>query len=317
MVQINKQNTNENCLNDEVEYKIYSQGGDTIDLSLCKDLKVEIEYKIINNDIIDYNKLIDFSNKGVDILNIKDKFFNDICFPYADEDTDSDMIIKDRVNDIYMNYSLCEKGCEYELFDIEKDAIKCICEIKQEVSPIISNGNFMSYIKSNFLASNYGIVKCYDIVFGTEGKLNNIGFWIFIIIIISHIPIYIYFFINKINIIKYYIENQMEKKGYKVEEENQKEMNEEDEKLSTIDNLKKRKILIKNITKSDTDNINSNPPKKIVESDSNNKCGQINRIIGGENDENKIYAFSKINVDNEKNMNKREINKINKTKMKK
>ena len=111
------------------------------------------------------------------------------------------MILKDRASDIYQNYSLCEKECEYELFVDEPVYVNCSCNVKQEISKEIKEGNFKTFLKP-FLYSNFGIIKCYKLVFGIKGKLKNIGFWLFGILILFHIPIYIYYFINKINPIK-------------------------------------------------------------------------------------------------------------------
>ena len=80
------------------------------------------------------------------------------------------MILKDRVSDIYQNYSLCEKGCEYESFDVEKLYVKCNCKIKQNISNKTQESNFKKYILSSFLSSNFGIIKCYNLVFGTKRK---------------------------------------------------------------------------------------------------------------------------------------------------
>ena len=174
------------------------------------------------------------------------------------------MILKDRVSDIYQNYSICEKGCEYNFFDVEKLYANCTCKIKTSVSNQIKEGNFKEYILSSFLYSNFGIIKCYKLVFGIKGKLTNLGFWLFGVILISHFPIYIIYFINKINPIKNYIDNEMNNNGYKVNNKqtpNTKEINQKDteeEEIKKIPyNSKKRSKFYKN-KKSNF------PPKKII-----------------------------------------------------
>ena len=84
MVQMNIKNSNEKCLTDDVEYKIYNQNGENIELSSCKNLKIDIEYKIRNSSLLNINKILSFKNLGVDIFNISDDFFNDICFSYSE-----------------------------------------------------------------------------------------------------------------------------------------------------------------------------------------------------------------------------------------
>ena len=78
----------------------------------------------------------------------------------------------------------------------------CICKIKQDISPIINEGNFKTYIASSFINSNFGVIKCYKLVFGIKGKLNNIGFWLFGIFVLFHFPLYIIYFFIVLNKIK-------------------------------------------------------------------------------------------------------------------
>ena len=213
-------NNNEKCLTEQVEYAIYNQYREKIDLSICKEVNIKIEYSITNSSLLNIEKILKFKNKGIDILKLKDAFFSDICYPYSDDKTNSDMILNDRVSDIYQNFSLCDIGCEYESFDIVNMKSNCICKTKQYMSPEISKGNFQTYIKSSFLNSNFGVIKCYNLVFGIKGKLNNIGFWLFGAMIIFHFPLYVIYSINGINPIKNYINNEMNDNGYIIENKN-------------------------------------------------------------------------------------------------
>ena len=68
-----------------------------------------------------------------------------------------------------------------------------------------------------FEDSTFGVIKCYNLVFNVSNKSNNIGFWLFTIIIIAHIPLYIKFFDKGISPIKEYIVNEMTKFHYFVD----------------------------------------------------------------------------------------------------
>ena len=95
-------NNNEKCLTEQVEYAIYNQYREKIDLSICKEVNIKIEYSITNSSLLNIEKILKFKNQGIDILKLKDAFFSDICYPYYDDKTNSDMILNDRVSDIYI-----------------------------------------------------------------------------------------------------------------------------------------------------------------------------------------------------------------------
>ena len=123
------------------------------------------------------------------------------------------MILSDRVNDIYQNVSLCGEGCEYQSINFETNTTNCICKIKKEIKIEAEKGNFQTYIMSAFLESNFGVIKCYNLVFSSKNKLSNIGFWIFGVMILVHIPIYIFYFKNGTNNMTNFISKEMNDKG--------------------------------------------------------------------------------------------------------
>lgn len=217
LLQLNIENNNEKCLFDQVEYKIYNESRNSIDLSICKeDINIQIEYNIKNKALFDLEKILKFQKKGINILDINDAFFRDICFPYFDESTNSDMVLADRISDIFLNISLCESGCKYRFFDLEKMKANCDCRVKFEINHEFDSGDLVLPIKKAFLDSNFGVVKCYKLVFSLEGKIENIGFWLFLVIFLIHIPLYIFYFKGGINPIKIYISNEMKNNDYEI-----------------------------------------------------------------------------------------------------
>ena len=214
ILQVILENKKDKLLTDQVEYKIYDQFGEEINLSLCSNINIRIEYEIKDTSSLDIEKITIFKENGIDIFNINDVFFNDICFSYSDSDSGNDMVLNDRIADIYQNYSICGEECEYESLDVEKMSAYCSCKVKQNINLEEGDGFFESYITGTFLDSNFGVAKCYNLVFTFKGKLKNAGFWIFGTFIIFHIPIYIFYFINGINPILKYIIKTMESKGY-------------------------------------------------------------------------------------------------------
>ena len=217
VAQINMKNNNKKYLVDQVQYKIYNNEKNPIDLSICKNKKIKIEFKVTKKSEINIEQIRYFQEKNVDIFNINDSFFNDICYSYSDSDSNSDMILSDRINDIYQNVTICGSGCIYESFDADKISSNCICDIQNEIYLKIDESSLEKSVESAFLDSNFGVIKCYNLVFSFKGKLKNAGFWIFAIIIIFHFPTNIINFINGLNPIKSYIKNEMNSKGYIIE----------------------------------------------------------------------------------------------------
>ena len=97
IVQLNLSTSKENCLNDQVEYKIFDEDGQEIDLSICKGITIKVGYQVKDTTKLNIPKMLELADKGIDIFDIKSEFYNDICYPYSNEDSDSDMILFDRV----------------------------------------------------------------------------------------------------------------------------------------------------------------------------------------------------------------------------
>ena len=301
--QLNIENKIENHLVDQVEYKIYDENGIEMDLSVCNNVEIIIEYEIKNKSLLNLEQISNFQNMGVDVFDIKNEFFNDICFPYSDNDTNSDMILYDRVLIIYQNYSICGDGCEYISFNTEKVSANCNCKVKKEVSLENEKGNFQTYIMNTFLYSNFGVIKCYNLVFSLVGKLKNAGFLTFGLMIIIHIPLYSLYFINGTTKVTKFITKEMNKNGYNI---NDKTKNKKKSKTLRIESTKQKKNKnkkntknIKNIkTEKHIKKIKNNPPKKHNSSSTDTE----NDNIKEENKNNivKYGATKNINVNNNK-----------------
>ena len=209
MIEIDK--NDDKSLTNQIEYAVF-YGKKQLDLSVCANNEIEVNYDISNSTLVNFRMISDFSKLGVDILNSKDKFFNDICYPYSENN--SDMILKDRISDIYQNYSKCDENCEYKKIDINSNLITCNCKIKSKINKEIEPPRLESIILDLVTDSSFGVVKCPNLVFNFHNKAKNIGFWIFAIAIIAHIVIIIHYSINTINPISRYIISQMKKFSY-------------------------------------------------------------------------------------------------------
>ena len=82
LLQLEIYDNNSQSLINNVEYRAYDHNKTIIDLSPCKDVDIQVFYEIKNEsyDLSEYNS---FKESGIDIFNINDAFFNDICHPYS------------------------------------------------------------------------------------------------------------------------------------------------------------------------------------------------------------------------------------------
>ena len=207
--QIEINNNDPNALTNQVELAFYYKNK-KLNSSICEN--VTIFMKIKENTTLDINELLDYGKKNIDILNAKDDFFNDICYPYSENG--DDIIIGDRRKDIYKNFSLCQEGCTYQGIDYENLLVACNCKISENISLEIRPLSYEDFEDVSFFDSNIDIFQCYNLVFSFENKKDNIGFWVFNILLISYIVSICFYFFKGIKPTMNYVFNEMVKYGY-------------------------------------------------------------------------------------------------------
>ena len=237
LLQIEINNPNSNSLINKVEYKLFDENFTELDLNKCNNTKTEVVYKLKNNSEVDYDVISYYTNFGIDVFNISDIFFNDLCQVYPD--FENDVIMEDRINYIYQNFTVCEEGCSYEDINVESisDAtVTCECDIKTNISIQIPEEE---YGHLDITTNNFQILKCYNLIFSSDDKINNLGFWLFTFILGSHIPIFLHFISTGLKPIHFFIVNEMTEYGY-IKNNNNDENNKSPEENKNI-NIKKGK----------------------------------------------------------------------------
>jgi hypothetical protein len=210
--QLEIKNEDNNALYDQIQYTSYDENLNELDLSICEDIETQIYYAIREDSNIDLSKISDYKDMGVDILNINDDFFTNLC--YAFSSSNNDMILEDRIKYIFQNYSLCEQGCSYNNLDIVTRSIACDCKIQGNISTVVNPLVFDTGKETSFFDSNIGVSKCYNLVFSLNNKRNNIGFIIFCILIIIYIITIFVQMIKGIKKVSDFIHNEMINYGY-------------------------------------------------------------------------------------------------------
>ena len=288
--QINVQSKEEKVLTDYIQYKVYDKNYNEMDLSVCNKIYIKINYVLNENDVLNMTKVMIFKNIGIDVINLEDEFFNDICYPYSDNSTSSDMILSDRINDIYENVSVCDNGCKFDSFNFDANSVTCFCKVKEKIEKEFESRNFATPITSAFLDSNFGVIKCYNLVFSSKNKLKNIGFWIMTILLIGQVPFLILYILKGLIPVLDFVQDTMFRNGYlsnknqlyedinMKNEEKKNNKNKEKKKCESTEDFKKCSMntIKQSNDKEQTVKLNNNIEETIVQSKSKN---QINKKL--------------------------------------
>ena len=195
----------------EVFYPFFHNNFSTLNLSICKNMKIDISLPInISLDEIDkYNK-----SSGL---------YNDICYTLTTEN-DTDITLKDRRKDyIEKNYSVSEEDCDFTEYDIDLKRAKCSCLTKLKL-PLISEikvdkDKLISNFKDIRNIGNFKMLKRTHLLFNKDNIFkNSANYIIFIVFIIGILAKFIFVFYNY-NKIRNYItllEKNLKKNGEKL-----------------------------------------------------------------------------------------------------
>ncbi len=165
----------------QINYYLYHPDtGEKLDLSVCSGAKLAIKTSIFDNGKVDEELVKYFSNLGINIFDIKDPFFTDICFNYNQQG--KDVTLEDRIRLYYQNITLCEDGCSYIGVNLENYEVECSCDVKSEDKPIEENNikNLLDNPISNevfgvITNSNLEVLKCIKYAFNIKLILKNYG----------------------------------------------------------------------------------------------------------------------------------------------
>ena len=201
---------------DEKSNDIYNLGN----LMNLKDIKnnnnpLEIQYPLynyINNNspvnkrnsefLVENIKKIYENYPDVELSNLNDPFFNDICSAFTTEEG-TDITLNDRRKEYYVNVSLCEVNCiliKVTNKDSNPRAL-CNCEIKQDITFDNQKGESQKDTNQNdnfssFSSQNIKSFMCISESFN-KNISKNVIFWIFIVVMFLQINLLIAYIKNK------------------------------------------------------------------------------------------------------------------------
>ena len=163
-------------------YGVYLENGTQLNLSVCEGEQLTIYSNIANSSLIKLEEANYFYSYGYDIYNESDNFYTDVCSPASING--NDITLSDRKIDFYpSNISMCNDSCTFETVDLEKEKIKCICDITYDFESMPSDEieeeeysySYLEYFLSLF---NYKIIFCQKLLLNPSNYLENIGFYV-------------------------------------------------------------------------------------------------------------------------------------------
>ena len=246
--------------------------------------------KLTTNSKINFDDLQDMANQDINVVDLSDPFYNDICFHYTSK-YNKDVPLKDRVLIYYPNISLCDEGCELESVYIQNWTAKCNCQFDSGNNKFKDNALYESQlgeIDELLSMANINVMKCYKDIFVLEFFKKSSGNFIILSLILVNIICTVIYFLKSFFYIKKYIFNITRKYLILLKTQNPT-IN-----VASIDNS--FKSINKKIPFIEGKKDKSSPPPKSSEDEKNNTIHNNENIIN--NDEN-------INNNND-NVNKNE-----------
>ena len=162
-------------------YLFHPDTGEKLDLSICSGAKLAIKTSIFDNGNVDQELVKYFSNLDINIFDLRDPFFNDICFIYDIEG--KDVPLDDRIRLFYQNISLCEDGCSYVGINLDTFEVECSCNFKNEIQKEHDEDNIKSLLDNPLsnevfgvlTNSNIEVLKCIKKAFNKKLIFKNYG----------------------------------------------------------------------------------------------------------------------------------------------
>ncbi len=166
-----------NSIINNLNFNIYTQSGQKLDLNLCSNEKILVYNPIPDDAIINLDLIRRLQNEGINLFDINSDFYHDKCFGYDYEN--NDITTEDRIKDIYPQVSICDPGCHFEDYNPYTRRVACSCYVKTEFKENIPKNETKNFFKSINNQINYHLLSCVR-VFNLFRKqfYKNVGFYL-------------------------------------------------------------------------------------------------------------------------------------------
>ena len=201
----------------QINYYLYHPDtGKKLDKSICSGTKLAFRTSLFDYIKVDEELVKYFSKQNINIFDINDPFFTDICSHFSKDG--KDVPLSDRIKLYFQNVSLCENGCICVGINLVTYEVECSCDAFRPNTDNDDNNiifdNPLSDQVIGFLKNlNLEVLKCIRHAFNKKYILINYGGLIMIVLFLvqiitsiifiicqsKDIKNNIYFLINKIN----------------------------------------------------------------------------------------------------------------------
>ena len=178
--------------------------------TICKDETIIVEEKLLsflNENDKNYDLMIFLTNQKINIFNISDEFYTNICYEY-ESPVNKDIPLKDRITTFYPNVTLCDEGCTNSGINLDDMTAKCNCKFNDIANNDLIKDNVLlnslvSEVFDIINNSNIAVFKCYKYIFKYFSR--SCGGFISLFLLIGHIILSTIFLIYELNNIKRYV----------------------------------------------------------------------------------------------------------------
>ena len=172
-------------LGKNVQVTIFDKTGRQLDMSYCSE-DITVMKFVGDLEEVDFDFASEYADQGIDVFNAQDSFFNDICHPFQ---SDKDIVLGDRREDLYKNVSFCGDNCIYNGINYDLMIANCACdaghlqtdtpddEDDEEIRKGVTLNDLANSFTSELLSFNFIVIKCYNLVFSLAILKINIGFF--------------------------------------------------------------------------------------------------------------------------------------------
>ena len=168
----------------EVYYPLFGDKLIQLNLTACKDTKIELSLPVILTE-------------DIDIINPKSEYYNDICYTFTSEDG-TDVSLSDRKqNFVNNNLTVCEDDCNFNEYIDGK--VFCSCKVKTNSTTKIRdniierNKLFNSFTNFKNIA-NIKVLKCYKLIFNLDEYKHNYANVILLVIFLFFLITFFIFY---------------------------------------------------------------------------------------------------------------------------